>query len=171
MNRQDKQLIIENIKNEFNNSSTSFIVGMQGLTVANVQDLRRSLQSKGAKFKVAKNTLLKKAAQDLNLPANLDEHFKKQIAVVFAKDDIAEVAKILSKAAKSNNKLVLIAGSLDNRMLNTSQIEFLASLPPQDVLRAQVVGTIQAPIRGLATVLNQTILKLLFAIKAIAEKK
>jgi len=171
MNRQDKQLIINNIKSEFSNYSTSFIVGVKGLTVAYIQNLRKNLTSKGAKLKVAKNTLIKKATEDLNLSPDLEQYFKKQIAIVFAKDDITEIAKILSKAAKENNNLTLVAGSMDNQVLNKNQIEFLASLPPKDVLRAQVVGTIQAPIRALATVLNQTILKLLFAIQEIAKKK
>jgi len=171
MNRQDKQLIINNIKSEFSNYNTSFIVGVKGLTVAYIQSLRKSLKSKGAKFKVAKNTLIKKAASELNLSTDLEKYFKQQIAIVFVKDDITEVAKILSKAAKENNNLTLVAGAMESQILNKNQIEFLASLPSKDVLRAQVIGTVQAPIRALATVLNQTILKLLFAIKEIAKKK
>lgn len=171
MNRQEKQLIIDNIKSEFNSHNTSFIVGTQGLTVAYIQSLRRSLSSKGAKFKVAKNTLIKKAVQNLDLSSELDRYFRHQIAIVFAKDDVTEVAKILSKAAKENKNLTLVAGSMENQVIVKDQIEFLALLPSKDILRAQVVGTIQAPIRSLAVVLGQTIVKLLLAIKEIAKKK
>lgn len=171
MNRQEKQLIINHIKNEFEDSNSSFIVGMQGLTVDSVQQLRKSLRAEGAKLKVAKNTLLKRATQDLNLAIDIAPYFKQQIAVIFAKDNAPEIAKIISKASKENKNLTLVAGTIDNKVINKPQIEFLASLPSKDVLRAQVIGTIQAPITGLATVLNQTILKLLFALKQIAEKQ
>lgn len=170
MNRQDKQLIINNIKDEFGQYSSSFIVEVQGLTVAYIQNLKKDLKVKGAKLKVAKNTLIKKAVKDLDLDY-LEKYLKKQVAIVFAKEDVAQIAKILSNASKKNNNLTLIAGSLENRLIDKNQIEFLASLPSENVLRAQVIGTIQAPIKSLVVVLNQTILKLLFAIKEIAKKQ
>lgn len=171
MNRQEKQLVIESVKNDFAASQATFIIGVQGITVESMQGLKKNIRAKGGKVKVAKNTFLKIALNNLSGMSELQPYFKNQIAIVFAGSESPAVAKILTDSAKEIENLKIIAGSLTNRLIDKSQIEALASLPSREVLLAQVLGTLKAPVSGLANVLNQLTLRLLFALKEVANKK
>ena len=107
MNRQEKQHIIDAIKNDFKSSQASFVVYMQGMTVEAVQQLRRELHAKKGTIKVAKNTLLKKATSDIAGVSELAPYFKEQIAVVFAQNEAPAIAKILFETAKKQTHLKL----------------------------------------------------------------
>lgn len=171
MNRQEKQSIIESIKNDYNTSQSSFIVGVKGITVEAVQLLRKDLRLKGSKLKVAKNTFLKIATSDMTGINDLAPYFKEQIAIVFVPEETTAVAKILFKASKENANLILVAGSLKDKVIGKSQIEFLATLPAREVLLGTLCGTLKAPVSGLVSVLNQLVLRLLWVLKQAAESK
>lgn len=171
MNRQEKQLVIDTIKNDFKSSQASFIVNMQGMTVEAVQQLRRQLHAKHGSIKVAKNTLLKRATSDMEGLNELAPYFKEQIAVIFAKEEAPAVAKILSETAKKQAHLKLRAGALDARVISAEQIEFLAALPSREVLLAQLCGTLNAPAQQLASLLNQLVVRLLYVLQEIEKKK
>jgi large subunit ribosomal protein L10 len=171
MNRSEKELIINGLKEDFQKSQASFLIGVQGLTVEALHGLRKNLIPQGGQLRVAKNTLLKRATQDVQGLTELDPYFKDQIAIVFASKEAPAVAKILADASKSNELVKLIAGTLDNRVISKDQVQYLAALPAREVLLAQVCGTLQAPIAGLASVLNQLILRLLWVLKKIEEQK
>ena len=171
MNRQDKQLAIKSIKDDFKNSQASFLIGVQGLTVEAVHGLRKGLHSKGAQLKVSKNTLLKLAISEMEGLTSLAPHFKDQIAIVFARDESPAIAQLIYSAAKANEKLTIVAGSLNDKVIDKSQIEFLATLPSREVLLGQVCGTLKAPISGYVSILNQLILRLLWVLKKASEKQ
>jgi len=170
MNRQEKEAVIRSIKDEFKNSKSSFVVGMQGMTVGAVQGLRKSLRLKGGSLKVAKNTLLKIAVRSSALE-DLASYFKDQIAVIFVNKDITGIAKILDRAAKENEKLTIIAGSIDKRVIDQSKIKFLASLPSDEIVKAQFCGALKGPLTKFAYVLNQVRSRLAVIINQIAEKR
>lgn len=171
MNRQEKQDLIQSLKKNFESSQASFVINVKGLTVEEVQGLRKNLRQEKGVLKIAKNTLLKKATQGEIGFDMLHPYFKEQIGVVFAKQDSPAIAKILFKSAQEIDRLTLIAGTLDQRLINREQIQFLASLPSREVLLAQTVGTLKMPITGLAIVLQQLIQRLLWVLKKIEEKK
>lgn len=171
MNRQEKQQVIDTIKNDFQGSQASFVVSMQGMTVEAVQQLRRDLHAKHSSIKVAKNTLLKRATSDLGGLSELAPFFKDQIAVIFAKEEAPAVAKILHEAAKKQAHLKLKAGALDKRVINAQEIEFLAALPSKEVLLAQLCGTLNAPIQQTVSLLNQLIARLVYVLAEIERKK
>lgn len=171
MNRQEKQHVIDSIKNDFKSSQAAFIVYMQGMTVEAVQQLRRELHAKQGTIKVAKNTLLKRATSDM---AGLDElapFFREQIAVVFAPNEAPAIAKILHTTSKKLPHLKLRAGTLDSRVISVEQIEFLAALPSREVLLAQVCGTLNAPVQQFVGLLNQLVVRLLYVLQEIEKKK
>lgn len=170
MNRQEKEAVIRTVKDEFKNAKSSFVVGMQGMTVGAVQGLRKSLRLKGAKFQVTKNTLLKIAVKGSALE-ELSAYFKDQIAVVFVDKDITGVAKILNKTAKENEKLTIIAGSLDSRVLDQAKVKYLASLPAEEIVKAQFCGALKGPLTKFANVLYQVRSRLAVIINQIAEKR
>ena len=171
MNRQEKQLVINNLRDEFNLYSSSFIIGTQGLTVEDIQSLKKELRLKGAKLKVAKNTLLKRAIDDKEILDKLAPYFKNQVAIVFVKDDVSDIAKIIRDISQKNSNLSIVAGSVENKVLNKEQVEYLASLPSKDILRAKLIATIKSPLFRLVNVLNQPILKLALLLNKIADNK
>ncbi len=171
MNLQEKQLVVESIKNDFKDSQASFIVSVKGMTVEALQGLRKGLHPKGSRLKVAKNTLLKKATEDLQGFDQLTPYFKDQIAIVFALKDVPEVAKILFTTTKENEKFILIAGSLNHKFITRQDIEALAVLPPREILLGQVYGALNAPMTGVVSVLHQVVARLLWVLQQAAEKK
>jgi large subunit ribosomal protein L10 len=147
-------------------------VGVAGLNVESFENIRRKIHSKNGKLKVAKNTLLKIAIDDLPNMNHLESYFKGQIAVVFTPvDKSPEIAKILSDFAKENEKLKLIAGCVDNRLINANQIELFAKLPTRDQLLAQLAGLLKSLISRQAIALNQIMTKLVWALDKVSEKK
>jgi large subunit ribosomal protein L10 len=165
MNRQEKQVIITSIRQGFTQSQATFLVGVQGLTVDKIYALRKSLHAKGSQLKVAKNTLLRLALQDSNELSNLTPYFKNQIALIFAPTDAPAVAHIIIQAAKENEKLVIVAGTLSHKVIDKAQVEYLASLPSKEVMLARVCGTLNAPITGFVSVLHQLIARLLWVLQ------
>ena len=171
MNRQQKELVIENLKQNVLSSPATFLVLYRGLNVEQMQKLRSDLRSKGGALKVAKARLMKRAVDGEQGASDLTPFLRDQIGMVFAKEEVADVAKVLSDFAKSNESLGLVAGLFESNVIAKEKIAQIASLPPKDVLLAQLCGTLNAPISGLARALNMMVLKLLFALKQIEDQK
>jgi large subunit ribosomal protein L10 len=171
MNRQEKEQVIEVVKQDFQTSQAAFIVGMQGMTVESVQKLRKELRRQQGVLKVAKNTLLKRATEDIPGLTDLAPYFHDQIAIIFAQEEPVAIARIIFNAAKEDEKLKLIGGALKTKVLDKAQVEFLATLPSREVLLAHLCGTLKAPITSYVNVLNQLTLRLLWVLKAISDKK
>ena len=171
MNRQQKENVVEFLKNNFQASQASFLVGYKGLNVAQVLNLRKKLRNQGASFKVAKVTLMKRVANDVPSIEELVPFFKDQVALVFAQQESPAIAKILYDFAKEHKQLTVLGGCMDSVVLSQESVKLLASLPSKEVLLAQVCGTIKAPITGLVQVLNALLVRLVFVLKKIEEKK
>lgn len=151
MNRQEKQLVVDVLKNEFADSKAAFLVGVQGLSVEQMHLLRKELYKQGSELKVAKNTLLKIATQDVPSMQKLSPYFKQQVGVVFAKNDFAAVAKILCDKAKENSKLQLITSCVDADLMD---IKVLAALGSREMQVARLCGLLKTNIARLAVVLK-----------------
>ncbi len=171
MNRQQKEIAISDFKQMFSESQAAFLVNYKGLSVALVQDLRKKLRETNGSLKVTKTNLMKIAVDDIKGIGSFKEQFKDQVALVFAQKDVPSVAKKLSEFSKAHESLKILSGFFEFKVLSAQEIESLALLPSREVLLAQVVGTIKAPLTALAYTLNQVLLKPVYAIKQIAEKK
>lgn len=171
MNRQQKEDVVETLKQDFETSQASFLVGYKGLNVAQVLKLRKQLRQQGGSFKVAKVTLMRRVASDVPSIEKLMPYFKDQVALVFAQSESPAIAKILYEFAKENQKLTIMAGCMDSVVLSKDSVKVLATLPSKEVLLAQVCGALKSPISGIVVVLNMLILRLLFVLKKIEEKK
>jgi len=171
MNRQQKELVVENLKKDLLSSPATFLVLYRGLNVEQMQQLRSDLRSKGGALKVAKARLMKRAVDGEQGASDLTPFLHDQIGMVFAGEEVADVAKVLSDFAKGNKSLGLVAGLFESKVIEKGKIAQIASLPPKDVLLAQLCGTLNAPISGLARALNMMVLKLLFALKQLEEQK
>lgn len=171
MNRDQKSVVIKGLTEDFSSNQAAFIVGYQGMTVAQLHELRSQLRANGGRFHVAKARFIKRAVEGMEGAQDLQPYLKNQIGVVFALDQAPAVAKVLRNYAKEHEKLQLVAGCLENMILDARAIGQIADLPSREVLLAQVCGTLQAPIAGLANVLNILILRLLWTLKRIEETK
>jgi large subunit ribosomal protein L10 len=135
-------------------AATSMIVVTRnaGLTVAEVTDLRRKMRASGATYKVAKNRLTNLALDGTPFDG-IKPLLKGPTALAWAVDPVA-VAKTAVEFAKTNDKLVIVGGSLGTQTLNADGVKALAELPSLDTLRAQLVGMIATPATRIAGVLQ-----------------
>lgn len=173
MNRQQKESVVGLFHKDFLANKGTFFVNYSGLTVAQMQQLRRKLREKGGALKIAKMRLVKRALADVEGVEGLLSHCKNQLGVVFAYDaaEISGVAKTLSDFAKVNAALGLVVGCVDAQVLDKMAISRIASLPSKEVLLAQVCGTLNAPITSLVCGLNSMLVKLLIALKEVEKQK
>jgi large subunit ribosomal protein L10 len=171
MNRQQKEQIVVDLRQMITEAQATFLVNYKGLTVASLQQLRRTLHTGGNKLRVAKATLMQKAAQDIAGAPSFSESFKDQVGLVFAKSDVSGAAKQLMDFAKDNQLLQVIAGFYETRVLGPEELKFLASLPSRDVLIAQMLGTLQAPMTSTVRILYMLIARLVIVLKEIEKKQ
>jgi len=171
MNRQQKESMVALLQENLSSSTASFVVGVDGMSVEQLQSLRRQLRQEGGKLQITKVRLMKRAVEHVGSVDGFNLYLKNQIGLVFAEKEIAPVAKLLCTFAKTHEQLKVIGGCMDASLLDASMINMVASLPPREILLGQLAGTLQAPITGLAVVLHQMIARLAYVLKAIEEKK
>ena len=165
-----KQSVVQELTDRINGSVAGVIVDYKGITVEADTALRKQLRAAGVEYSVVKNTLLLRAAENCGL-SDLKDQLNGTTALATSTDPVA-AAKILSEYAdKSNGAFKVKAGYVDGKVIDENGVAALAKLPPKEVLIAQVLGGLNAPISGLVTVLNGNIRGLVVALNAIAEKK
>ncbi|MDE3060556.1 MAG: 50S ribosomal protein L10 [Pseudomonadota bacterium] len=152
MNRAEKQALIEDVNARFTKAQIALVVHNNGLTVAQMSELRRKMREAGAEFKVAKNRLAKLAAKDTKF-ANIAELLKGPTAIATSEDPVA-VAKGIVDFAKANEKLVIVGGAYGEQKLDVSAIQALSKLPSLDQLRGKIIGLLQAPAQRIASILQ-----------------
>lgn len=171
MNRQEKEQVVSQVRDAMNASEATFLINYQGASVTLLQTLRRTLYEKNGKLQVAKARLMKIAAAEIDGAEPFTQDFKEQVGLVFAQDQVSEIAKELVNFEKNNEVLNVVSGFYENQHLSKDQVKFFASLPPREVLIAQVLGMLQAPVSQFVGVLHALIARLLYVLQAIAEKK
>lgn len=155
MNRQEKSQLVTELKDQFSQSTGSILVGYKGLSVNQLQKLRKGVRQNGGQFKVTKARLMKLAAQDLQNAQPLIPYFKEQIGLVFMNSQDPAIIKFLHTFSKENEALKLVAGSMESKLVDASTLKQLALLPSREVLLSQLCGVLKAPISKLAFVLQQ----------------
>jgi len=170
MLRNDKEAVIAEVAQLLTDTDNLFVSDYRGLTVAELKELRGKLRESGASFKVVKNTLGGIAA-DRAGRVDVKGLLSGPTAVTFCGDDLVGAAKALSDFAKTHPQLVVRGGLLESSLIDTDAVRELASLPSRDVLIAQVVGTMAAPMIGLVTVLQGTVSGFVRALNQVAEQR
>lgn len=173
MNRQQKESVVELLHKDFLLNKGTFFVNYSGLSVVQMQQLRRRLREKGGALKIAKMRLVKRALADVESVEGLLSYCKNQVGVVFAYDaaEVSGVAKALNDFSKKNEALGLVVGCVDARLLDKMAISRIASLPSREILLAQVCGTLNAPLTSFVYGLNSMLVKLLVALKEVEKQK
>ena len=152
MARADKQAAVAEIVDSFNDAAGAVLTEYRGLTVKELQDLRRSL-GENADYAVVKNTLAKLAATEAGI-SGFDELLTGPTAIAFIKGDVVEAAKGLRDFAKANPALVIKGGILDGNILDAKEITKLASLESREVLLAKLAGAMLASLSQAVYLLN-----------------
>ncbi len=168
-NAQNKEML-EAIKADLDGVSAVWVVDYRGLTVKEIQNLRHSIREAGANMKVYKNTLMRIALEQSELPT-LDDLLEGPSAFVFAGDDVAAAAKAVKNFAKDNQNLEIKGGLMEGKEVTAAEVEAIASLPSREELIAQIAGAISGVARGLATTVNGVPRGLAQVVKAVADQK
>ena len=142
MARPEKVAVVEDIAERFRDSSASVVTEYRGLSMAQLTKLRRSLGDT-ATYRVAKNTLVKRAAQDAGVDG-LDELLVGPTAIAFITGEIVDAAKALRDFSKTNQALVIKGGYMDGRPLTQAEVNQLADLESREVLLAKLAGAMKA---------------------------
>ncbi|RFS86138.1 50S ribosomal protein L10 [Actinomadura spongiicola] len=153
MAKADKDAAIAELRQEFESSNGAVLTEYRGLTVAQVRELRGNL-GETARFRVVKNTLTKRAANE----AGLDERFRDWLegpsAIAFVRGDVVEAAKGLRDFAKANPMLVIKGGFIDGQSMDAEQVTKLADLESREVLLAKLAGAMKASMANAAGLFN-----------------
>jgi large subunit ribosomal protein L10 len=172
MLRSEKERVVEQLAERLRSTETLMVADYRGLTMPEIDELRTRLLEAGARFTVVKNTLTKRAAEEAGTTEVL-ELIDGPTAIAFleADGDPVAVAKVLNEVARANGVLVIRGGMLEGTVVGDAEIKRLATLPPAEVLRAQlasavfaplttVVGLFTAPLRDLVGVIDARIRQL-----------
>ena len=155
MLKSDKERIVSELASDLRAAETLIVADYRGLTNKQLESLRDDLLRHGARFRIVKNTLTRRAAAEAGADALLVMlEGPTAIAFIESGGDPAAVAKALATKAKETNVLTLRGGILEGKTLSGEEIDRLATLPPMEVLRGQLVGAIVAPLTQLVALVN-----------------
>jgi large subunit ribosomal protein L10 len=169
MNREQKAAVIEEVAGEMQSAEAIFAVDYRGITVAQIAELRTKLRGADTKLRVVKNSLSERAADQAGV-AELKPLLVGPTALALVRGDAATAAKALSDAGRQLRLLEFKGGMMDGAVLSAQDVQSIARLPSREVLNAQLVGTIAAPLSGLVRTLNALVGGLALQLGQIAER-
>lgn len=148
---EQKAEVVSEIKDKFENAKSVVMFDYRGLSVAEVTELRRKLRENGADYKVYKNTLTKRALDELNI--NMDEYLAGPSAITFGTDELS-IVKILSDFAKDHNALELKAGIVEGKVAGLEDLKRYAAIPSRDMLLTMLAAGLMGTVRDLSICLD-----------------
>ena len=167
--RPEKVAVVDEVRERFSASQAALVTEYRGISVAQMQVLRRSLREAGGEYKVYKNTLVRFAARDLGL--EIDELLTGPTAIAFVPQaegaDPVNVAKALKAFGKDNPNLVVKGGVLGERLLSADDAKALADVAPREELLARLAGGLAAPMQQFAGLLQALPRNFAFALQAL----
>ncbi|MBD2567849.1 50S ribosomal protein L10 [Anabaena lutea] len=168
---ENKKEIVADLKETLSESTLALVIDYQGLTVAEISDLRRRLRPSGTVCKVTKNTFMGIAIQDQEKWQPLSELLKGSSAFLLVKEDFSSAIKSYQEFQKVTKKTELRGGVMDGRLLKETDVKALGDLPSKEQLMAQIAGAINALATKVAVGINEVPSSLARALQAVAEKE
>ncbi|MCY1589024.1 50S ribosomal protein L10 [Staphylococcus pettenkoferi] len=153
-----KQHVTE-IAEQLENSVSTVFINYRGLTVAEVTELRKQLREAGVEYKVYKNTMLRRAAEQAGVDG-LDEFLVGPTAVATSTEDVVAPAKVIAGFAKEHDAIEIKTGIMDGSLISADEVKTVGSLPSHDGLVSMLLSVLQAPVRNFA-----------YAVKAVGESR
>ena len=148
-----KRETVERLRTVLSRATTAVVTDYRGLTVKQLEDLRRRLRSEGIDYVVVKNTLARRAAAEAGV-----EGFARvlvgPVGLAVGYGDLSAPARILAEYYRANRVLPMVAGLVEGQVLDQAAVRTLAELPSREVLLGQLAGTLQSPLTGLAGALS-----------------
>ena len=151
MNKEQKKNYITEMTTQFENSKAVLVTHYQGLTMTQLDELRSKMREHGIIFKITKNRITKIAIKETPVK-DLEKYFSGPTAAALSSDPIT-TAKILTKFAKSHDKLKIVAGFMDGKILDQKEVAIIATLPSLEEARAKIVGILSSPAQKLVSIL------------------
>ena len=174
--KDQKKKIVDELKDLLSEQKAIVLVGISGLKVKELTELRKKLKTSGSKIKVLKKTLAKLAFAEKKIDGDEDkssssifdkEEMKTEMAFVFGFEDEISPAKNVFQFSKENENLKILGGFIEGQFKDAEEMIVLAQMPSKEELFARLVGSISSPISGLVCVLQGNIKGLIYALNAI----
>ncbi len=173
--RPEKVAVVAEVKERLETATSVVVTEYRGLTVAQLQQLRGALRPAGGRYKVYKNTLVRRAADEAGM--DLEEHLTGPTALAFAepvgddeRGDVVTVAKVLRDFAKAHPDFVIKGGLFDGQPIDADGIRALADIEPREVLLARLAGAIAAPMQQFAGLLQALPRDFAYGLQALIDK-
>lgn len=170
MKIEDKQKVVEDLKEKFATTKVVIVTDYKGLDVSQMTDLRRKLSEANVEYQVVKNTLLTRASKDTDAEL-LADVFKGPSAIALSFDDPVAPAKVLTQFAKDNEKLEIKAGVMGGKLMDMDAITALSKLPSREELLAQVLSAMNAVPTGFVRALADVPRRMVNVLNAIKDQK
>ncbi|NJN67291.1 MAG: 50S ribosomal protein L10 [Chloroflexaceae bacterium] len=167
MPTEQKAAVLADLTGRFSRMQLTIVSDYRGMTVAEMNEMRRKMRESGAETVVAKNTLIRMAARATNHEM-LEPLLAGPTALMFAYDDVARVAKELEAYLKGNPKLTVRGGLLGASLLEADALDKVSKMPSREAVIAQILGGIQSPVAGLVSVINQPVAGVVGVVNAVA---
>ncbi len=168
--RADKVAVVADVQSRLTDSGAAILTEYRGVSVANLEKLRRSLRASGSEYKIYKNTLVRRAATAAGIEG-LDSLLVGPTGIAFISGDVSTVAKVLRDFATENPALIVKGGLIGKNLIDASSTAALADLPSRDVLLARIAGMLAAPMQQFASLLNAVPAKFAYALSALIESR
>jgi large subunit ribosomal protein L10 len=155
MDRQGKEQIVSSLQSRFAKATTTVVAEYKGLTVAELNQLRRELREVGGEYQVAKNTLVEIAIEGSPY-LSLKDVLSGQNGLIFGYSDAVGLTKVITRYAKEHEKFAIKGGVSDGQFLLSAGVEAISQLPSKEVLRAQLLGVLTRPATQFASLLAES---------------
>jgi large subunit ribosomal protein L10 len=171
MNRSEKEAIISEVNEKASRASALYFADFTGLSVAEETELRREFRKSGVEYRVVKNTLARKALENVEGCDQVLNQLVGPTGIAFGYDDAIVPAKIIKKFSERTGKLNLKLAVIEKKMFQGSKLDELAKLPSRKELIAGILGTLQSPMVGIVGAVNAVLRDLVSVIGEVAKKK
>jgi len=166
LSKTQKQKIIEDLKDKVAKQKAMILVGISGLKVKDISELRKKLKAMDGNLKVAKKTLIERVFKEKKLEFD-KKNFKEEVALVFGFKDEISPAKTVYQFAATNEKAKILGGFIENKIKSVEEIITLAQLPTREELLARLAATIKAPVNNFVYALNYNTKGLLYILSKL----
>jgi large subunit ribosomal protein L10 len=171
MKRSEKEQIIAAVTEKIERAKGLYFADFTGITVEQINDLRREFRKANVDYQVVKNTLARKALESVTGYDKVLDKLERPTAIAFGYDDPIAPARIIKKFREKNEKLTLKVCVIEHQVFEGSQLDEIAKLPSRSEIIAGILGTIQAPTQGVAATITAVMRDLVSVIDAIEKKK
>ena len=169
MNRSEKRQVVADFSKKVEGFQAAILTHYRGLNVEQINTLRRRLREEKISYHVVKNTMMKLAAKGTNLE-KISDYFKGPTAIAISHHDPISLAKIITEFVKTQPRLEIKIGLIQGQVAQPDEIKALATMPPREILLAQILGGIQGPAQEVAGVIQSCLQQIVGLIDARADQ-